>query len=88
MKKKKLPWQIGALFKACVHSRENVARVCATGIQHLENEVNRDDCTEEIRRCVCVCVCACVHVCVWVCVCLCMCVVVGKSVHACMCVYV
>jgi len=35
-----------------------------------------------------VCVCACVHVCVWVCGCLCMCVVVGKSVHACMCVYV
>ena len=94
MKKKKLPWQIGALFKACVHSRENVARVCATGIQHLENEVNRDDCTEEIRRCVCVCVCACLCVGVWVFMHVCG---SGKEcarmhvrvcINACMCVYV
>ena len=31
-------------------SNENVKLVCATGIQHIENELNRADCTEEMKR--------------------------------------
>jgi hypothetical protein len=38
------------LWKACVHSRDNVARVLATGAQHIEAELNRPDATVEIRR--------------------------------------
>ena len=42
--------QVGALWKACVHSRDNVARVLATGAQHVEAELNRPDATVEIKR--------------------------------------
>ena len=42
--------QLGALWKACALSPQNSDLVRTTGLQHIENEFKRSDCTEELKR--------------------------------------